>query len=917
MGRPVARNLEDEMMTKIKALFDRILDTVNKENPQYTFDFEQFVDCFDENDHFTKRVFEFLVKETAQRYRSAHPQPQYSSHPRVTIHHLPGGGQDTRSTTGTTALASNASASASAGTGAGASGGGESTGGSSTPSATTLRQHHHHHHHHSPFQSSRHSLPPLERDSLARSPSTLAGFGSTNDSAQPTAPSTSSSGAALRYLLSSQGFGQNSRRSRAAQRMLSNDLMAFQQGQPSLFSSLSALSSPVLGPDAMLASTGRGPSSTTTGTRRHTQDMDTSLLISSAPPMGSSSGAAGGASSSSASGSASATASSTSPRVRSPFEQMQDRQDRLRRYMPLREFSMELMPESFRNTDSNASGSSFLLSDDLEPTADPTVARASSSSQRRRVIVAENMRQAREQQIRQLYAQTLRARPPPVQPSSTQTSSSQAQPSSSQASTSLSSEPSNPFRQHYIQQLQEQRARRQYDQLRQLEQSQHAHQQALQALQGQRLVAPEDTQQLSSSSQQDQSQPSTQALAQRYVLQDNGLRLVQPYPGTPGTPIPLSSTASDSVATSGLTSQSTGSLPALTSQQVLDEAYQEFSSSTERGRAAMRNALAADLHIEEDHQVLLTGEVSRRRRRRVVGRFSNSMGSPDIGSDNSSAIISQQQQQQEQREQESLESAVAAAAPTDSVSPLPLTSSITVQQTQTAEQQQQGTGPVTDATLPTSSSIATPSATTTSSTTTAAPTVPEVSVEMVDSQTTRDDAEHHGSSDSSSGSRGSSSGHLGLGLTSTGSTSHGQSVPPTPPSPNPNRNPMPTFQDRRRSSINPADIETLVREMEANAQSAAALGIRTTGGSSRPTSNSSPRIRFPLQALSPIVEPGGSTPPVALVPPLGILTPTSSNSSLPEPTRSGSRATQQPVLLSPEPERGAEHTAGPRSPPLQ
>lgn len=32
MGRPVARNLEDEMMTKIKALFDRILDTVNKEN---------------------------------------------------------------------------------------------------------------------------------------------------------------------------------------------------------------------------------------------------------------------------------------------------------------------------------------------------------------------------------------------------------------------------------------------------------------------------------------------------------------------------------------------------------------------------------------------------------------------------------------------------------------------------------------------------------------------------------------------------------------------------------------------------------------------------------------------------------------------------------------------------------------------
>ncbi|KAG0247457.1 hypothetical protein BGZ95_008657, partial [Linnemannia exigua] len=58
--------------------------------PAYTFDFEQFVDCFDENDHFTKRVFEFLVKETAQRYRSAHPQAQHSNQPRTTIHHYLG-----------------------------------------------------------------------------------------------------------------------------------------------------------------------------------------------------------------------------------------------------------------------------------------------------------------------------------------------------------------------------------------------------------------------------------------------------------------------------------------------------------------------------------------------------------------------------------------------------------------------------------------------------------------------------------------------------------------------------------------------------------------------------------------------------------------------------------------------------------
>jgi hypothetical protein len=200
---------------------------------------------------------------------------------------------------------------------------------------------------------------------------------------------------------------------------------------------------------------------------------------------------------------------------------------------------------------------------------------------------------------------------------------------------------------------------------------------------------------------------------------------------------------------------------------------------------------------------------------------------------------------------------------------------------------------------------------------TTALTVPEVSVEMVDSQTTRDDAAQHGNNEADSSSNNNdTSGHLGLGLTSTGSTRHGQSVPPTPPSPNPNRNPMPTFQDRRRSSINPADIETLVREMEANAQSAA-LGIRTTGisSSNRPTSSSPPRIRFPLHVLSPIAEPGGSTPPVALVPPLGILTPNTSSSSLAGPT--GSRATQQPVLLSPEPEHGSEHISGPSSPPLQ
>jgi len=317
--------------------------------------------------------------------------------------------------------------------------------------------------------------------------------------------------------------------------------------------------------------------------------------------------------------------------------------------------------------------------------------------------------------------------------------------------------------------------------------------------------------------------------------------------------------------------------------------------------------------------VLLTGEVSRRRRRRVVGRFSNSMSSPDIGSDNSSAIISQQQQQQEQQQQQqqnqetsepSLQSAAFPLA--DSTSTLTSTS---IQSGLNVDQHQQHleTEPTADLIQPVGPSVAAAEVPSETATGSAAPIVPAVSVEMVDNPTTHDDAEHR--NDFGGASSRSSGAHLGLGLSTTSNTGHHHrpSVPPTPPSPNPNRNPMPTFQDRRRSSINPADIETLVREMEANAQSAA-LGIRNA----RPTSSPLPRVRFPLHALSPIAEPGGSTPPVVpLVPPLGILAP-STSSTLAGPT--GSRATQ-PALLSPEPEpepeQGSERIAGPHSPPLQ
>ncbi|KAF9206402.1 hypothetical protein BGZ59_011685 [Podila verticillata] len=62
-------------------------------------------------------------------------------------------------------------------------------------------------------------------------------------------------------------------------------------------------------------------------------------------------------------------------------------------------------------------------------------------------------------------------------------------------------------------------------------------------------------------------------------------------------------------------------------QPSIADRVQEFRDSAQRARAAMRNSLNSDLVIEEDAQVLLTGEVSRRRRRRpFIGATEESTG---------------------------------------------------------------------------------------------------------------------------------------------------------------------------------------------------------------------------------------------------------------------------------------------------
>lgn len=183
-------------------------------------------------------------------------------------------------------------------------------------------------------------------------------------------------------------------------------------------------------------------------------------------------------------------------------------------------------------------------------------------------------------------------------------------------------------------------------------------------------------------------------------------------------------------------------------QPSIADRVQEFRDSAQRARAAMRN-LNSDLVIEEDAQVLLTGEVSRRRRRPFIGTTeATGTATQTTGTSGTTAELV-------------LESNLEGVAEASSMVETSL--------------QAQGQG------------------------------------------ASRSEALEQGLA--------SSNGEApGQGSDPASSSSQAQDhivqpIPPTPPSPNPNRNPRPTFQDRRRSSINPADIEAVVRQLEATTSS--------------------------------------------------------------------------------------------------
>jgi len=693
------------------------------------------VDSFDENDHFTKRIFEFLVKETAQRYRQANPTAQHSTRPRPhTIHHYLGedgimdgtsnGAGDSNDSTNTSTSTSSTNTSTSTNTTSTSTSTG--TGSSTNANGPALRRSYN-------FHAQRpylpHHISGFERETT-RAP-TIGG--------PPSDSSPMTSGAALRYLLSNQGFGPSGRRSRIQQRALSSDSFPFHQSQ-NQSQNQNQGQSQGLNPSqqslisAMNVLTGSNPF--TEGSTAQNRGSTTGSLAQETDPSNTSS-------------------SNAATTMRRSIR----REDRPREFVfrpPSRtgdlSNSMENVPDSFRISTSSLIDSLDSAADDLFGSRPSLSDRMMTDQARHLQDYIRHAEEFRHQQRRHLFMQAF------------------------------------------------QRGRRRHP-------SMVGHQR--QTTLGMPSTDPQQ-------SQQQHQDP-------RYPSRDNGLMLVQPYPSSSSSSITGSNTVSESTA-NGVLSQTVPSLSTLSSHLSQEDRYREFAESTRRSRSAMRNALMEDLLSEDTQQVLLAGEISRRRRRRIFTRISSLMGSPDMASHNSSTIISQSQQDQQQQTQ-AHEGGEQLLGP--SVAP--------------AEETAAGSMDTADANAPQPTSVL---STSHQEASTVLP-VPTLTVELAE------------------GDAGDNTSEVGLGL----NAEHGnhedhddhshQSVTPTPPSPNPNRNPMPTFTDRRRSSINPADIEAVARELEANSQSA---GMTRLGSRTLSSSIGGARSHFSFQALTPTSVPEESMP---------------------------------------------------------
>ncbi|ORX78699.1 hypothetical protein K493DRAFT_102826 [Basidiobolus meristosporus CBS 931.73] len=78
MGKWAEKSYDDELLRKMKKLFNEVSEKSEKDNAEPSISYQSFVESFDENDHFIRRLFEFLVKDTTQRHRKKRLQHNHS-----------------------------------------------------------------------------------------------------------------------------------------------------------------------------------------------------------------------------------------------------------------------------------------------------------------------------------------------------------------------------------------------------------------------------------------------------------------------------------------------------------------------------------------------------------------------------------------------------------------------------------------------------------------------------------------------------------------------------------------------------------------------------------------------------------------------------------------------------------------------
>ncbi|KAK9764664.1 hypothetical protein K7432_007649 [Basidiobolus ranarum] len=86
MGKWSQKSYDDELLRKVKLLFTELNEKTTKDSTDLVISYETFVDSLDENNSFVKQIFEFLIKDTAHKYRKrTQPFTEYTNRHRPSL----------------------------------------------------------------------------------------------------------------------------------------------------------------------------------------------------------------------------------------------------------------------------------------------------------------------------------------------------------------------------------------------------------------------------------------------------------------------------------------------------------------------------------------------------------------------------------------------------------------------------------------------------------------------------------------------------------------------------------------------------------------------------------------------------------------------------------------------------------------